>query len=303
MDSNFLKILVEIAKYNNITKAANNLGYTQSGLSHTLNRVEDELGFKLFLRSKKGVALTNEGVALLPIAKEIVTNMEKLHETIASIQGLEQGKITIGSFTSISMNILPNILMAFSRDYPCIKIDLMEGSVTEIQDWIMDRTIDIGFTSLQDNDEFEYTVWFDDPLLAIVPRDYEDHNNNFFDIKEFENYPFIMPATEKGYDYDIERIVEKHGLNLNVKLSSKSDMAIIKLVARGLGFTILPELITLGNTSAVKALPILPYSYRKLGMGLISLRNASPATKKFIEYTNIIVHERKRKMDIDFIKK
>ena len=107
-----------------------------------------------------------------------------------------------------------------------------------------------------------------------------------------------MPATEKGSDYDIERIVEKHNLNLNVKLSSKSDMAIIKLVARGLGFTILPELITLGNTSSVKALPILPYSYRKLGMGLTSLRNASPAAKKFIEYTNIIIHDRKRKMDL-----
>ena len=80
--------------------------------------------------------------------------------------------------------------MAFSRDYPGIKIDLMEGSVTEIQDWIMDRTIDIGFTSLQDNDEFEYTVWFDDPLLAIVPKDYDNNNNNFFDIKEFEKPPF-----------------------------------------------------------------------------------------------------------------
>ncbi|MEA5084839.1 MAG: LysR substrate-binding domain-containing protein [Lachnospiraceae bacterium] len=296
MDSTFLKILVEIAKFSNITKAANNLGYTQSGLSHTLNRVEDDMGFKLFLRSKKGVTLTEEGSALLPIAKEIVTNMEKLHETITSIQGLEQGKITIGSFTSISMNILPSILMAFSRDYPGIKIELMEGSVTEIQEWIMDRTIDIGFTSLQDNDEFEYTVWFDDPLLAIVPKDYENRNNNFFDIKEFENHPFIMPATERGYDYDIEKIVEKHGLNLNVKLSSKSDMAIIKLVARGLGFTILPELITLGNTSAVKALPILPYSCRKLGMGSTSIRNSSPATKKFIEYTNLIIQERKIKM-------
>ena len=79
MDSTFLKILVEISKYNNITKAANTLDYTQSGLSHTLNRVENEMGFKLFLRSKKGVTLTKEGAAILPIAKEIVTSMEKLH--------------------------------------------------------------------------------------------------------------------------------------------------------------------------------------------------------------------------------
>ena len=72
-------------------------------------------------------------------------------------------------------------------------------------------------------------------------------------------------------------------------------MAIIKMVARGLGVTILPRLITLGHTNGVKTLPLRPYCCRNLGMGYISLKSASPATKKFIEYVQLIIDERKGK--------
>lgn len=253
------------------------------------------MGFKLFMRSKKGVTLTSEGAAILPIAKQIESGMEKLRETITSIQGLEHGKITVGTFTSISTNILPPVLMAFGKDYPGIKIELLEGSVTEIQNWIMDHTVDIGLTSLQENEEFEHKIWFEDPLLAVLPTDFETENENYFDIKLFEKYPFIMPANEKGCDYDIEKFLESNNIKINVKLSSTSTMAIIKMVARGLGVTILPRLITLGHTNGVKTLPLRPYCCRNLGMGYISLKSASPATKKFIEYVQLIIDERRGK--------
>ena len=129
MDSNFSKIFIEIASCSNITKAAENLGYTQSGLSHTLNRAEDELGFKLFYRAKSGVTLTPEGRILLPAAKELERSVEKLYETISSIQGITKGLVTIGTFQSISINMLSPVLKAFQQDYPQIKIDLKEGSI------------------------------------------------------------------------------------------------------------------------------------------------------------------------------
>ena len=121
MDSNFSKIFIEIASCSNITKAAENLGYTQSGLSHTLNRAEDELGFKLFYRAKSGVTLTPEGRILLPAAKELERSVEKLYETIPSIQGITKGLVTIGTFQSISINMLSPVLKAFQQDYPQIK--------------------------------------------------------------------------------------------------------------------------------------------------------------------------------------
>ncbi len=291
VDSFFSKIFIEIAECENITKAASKLGYTQSGLSHILNRAENELGFQLFFRSKSGVRLTNAGNELLPVARELSHSYEKMYETITSIQGIEKGHITIGTFTSISMNILPPVIVKFGCDYPGIKIDLREGSVTEIHDWIINRTVDVGFTSLHDTDEFECKTWFEDPLLAVVPKYFDIKDKYTFDIQDFNNYPFIMPSTEKGNDYDIDRLVEKHNLKLDIRLSSKSDMAILSMVENGLGISILPKLIVLNHNRNVKTLQIKPYSVRKLGMGFRSLEDVSPAALKFIEYAESIVKE------------
>lgn len=284
MDSNFSRIFIEIASCSNITKAAENLGYTQSGLSHTLNRAEDELGFRLFYRAKSGVTLTPEGRILLPAAKELDRSMEKLYETISSIQGITKGLVTIGTFQSISINMLSPVLKAFQQDYPQIKIDLKEGSIEEIHDWILDHTVDLGLTSLQENDEFDYIPLHKDPMVAVVPQCYDLKNKNYIDIDEFENQPFIMASMDKQNDCDVDKVLKKAGIEVNVTFSSKDDIAIMSMVENGLGVSILPELITLRHFQNVHVLPLNPPFYRTLGIGLFSLENASPAAAKFIEY-------------------
>lgn len=254
------------------------------GLSHTLNRVEYELGFKLFYRAKSGVTLTPEGRMLLPAAKEMQHSMERLNETISSIQGITKGFVTIGTFQSISINMLSPVLKAFQQDYPQIKIDLKEGSIEEIHDWILDHTVDLGLTSLQENDEFDYIPLHKDPLVAVVPQWYEVKNKNYIDVSEFKDQPFIMASMDKQNDCDIDNVLKKAGIDVNVTFSSKDDVAIMSMVENGLGVSILPELITLRHFQNVKILPLNPPFYRTLGIGLFSLENASPAASKFIEY-------------------
>lgn len=285
MDSNFTKIFIEIASCGNITKAAENLGYTQSGLSHTLNRTEDELGFKLFFRSKSGVTITPEGQLLLPVAKELARGMEKLSETISSIHGITKGRITVGTFQSISINMLSPVLKSFQQNYPQIKIDLKEGSIQEIHDWILDHTVDLGLTSLQENDEFECIPLYNDPMVAVVPAHYPVQSKDGFDVHEFEKYPFIMAAMETDNDCDVANVIKKSGIDVNVKFSSKDDIAIMSMVESGLGISILPELITKRHFQDIHIIPIKPPFKRILGIGLYSLESASPAALKFIEYS------------------
>ncbi|MCD8036005.1 MAG: LysR family transcriptional regulator [Clostridiales bacterium] len=284
MDSAFTKVFVEIASCCNITKAAENLGYSQSGLSHTLNRAEDELGFKLFYRAKSGVTLTPEGEMLLPIAKELEMGMEKLYETISSIQGISKGRITIGTIQSISIHVLSPILKAFESDYPQIKIDLKEGTLQEIHDWILDHTVDLGLTSIQKDDEFESIPLYDDPMMAVVPMDYDLNGKDFIDVTDFDNKPFIMPSMEKDNDIDLDRVIKNSGINVNVKCTSKDDTAIMSMVEYGLGVSIIPELYTLRHFQNIQVVPLNPPYKRNIGIGLYSFSGASPATLKFIEY-------------------
>lgn len=180
--------------------------------------------------------------------------------------------------------MLSPVLKAFQQDYPQIKIDLKEGSIEEIHDWILDHTVDLGLTSLQENDEFDYIPLHKDPMVAVVPQWYDLKNKNYIDIAEFENQPFIMASMDKQNDSDVDKVLKKAGIEVNVTFSSKDDIAIMSMVENGLGVSILPELITLRHFQNVHVLPLNPPFYRTLVIGLFSLENASPAAAKFIEY-------------------
>ena len=148
----------------------------------------------------------------------------------------------------------------------------------------MDHTVDLGLTSLQENDEFDYIPIHKDPMVGVVPYGYDLKNKNYIDVSEFENQPFIMPSMDKQNDSDVDKVLKKAGIEANVTFSSKDDIAIMSMVENGLGVSILPELITLRHFQKVHVLPLNPPFYRTLGIGLFSLENASPAAAKFIEY-------------------
>ena len=93
-----------------------------------------------------------------------------------------------------------------------------------------------------------------------------------------------MVAMEKDNDKDIDRIIKNCNLNLDVIFSSKDDIAIMSMVENGLGISMLPQLITLRHFQNIKTLPLNPPASRVLGVGLLSVESASPATLKFIEY-------------------
>ncbi len=288
MDLNKLKTFLVVAEYESISKAAIQLGYTQSGISHTLKRLEEEINLPLFHRNRNGVTLTNVGEELLPIVRNLISVNEQLDQTIYSLQGIHKGDLTIGTFASISILWLPKVIHQFQLDYPDIKIHLKEGGIEEVQHWIQTNNVDLGFCSAQPDDDFDWIPLKQDPLLAILPKDYPIEGKDSFDIKNFKKQPFIMSAM--GIDYDIHRVLQNGKVTPDVRFSSMDDYAIISMVENKLGISILPELIVKGHPSSnILTLPLKPFAYRSLGIGIKSKKMASPATKKFIEYAIIYI--------------
>ena len=121
------KILLRAADTGSFTKAAAELNYTPSGVTHMMNSIEAELGFPILKRSPKGVSLTREGEKILPIVREIVKWEENLSQTTAEIRGAHYGTLVLGSYSSIAAQWLPGIIKAFKKDYPGIRIKIMSA--------------------------------------------------------------------------------------------------------------------------------------------------------------------------------
>lgn len=127
------KVLMEVLEQKSLTKAAETMGYTQSGISHTINSLEEEFGFELIVRGRSGARLTKNGEQVITTIREILKWNEYLEQQIAAVHGVELGTVRIGTFTSVSVHWLPNILKKFQQDFPNIKIKLVEGIIVKLR--------------------------------------------------------------------------------------------------------------------------------------------------------------------------
>ena len=116
------QIFKTVAEMGSFRKAADLLGLTPSAISHTISTMENELGFSVLTRNKSGVTLTNYGASLLPYVNAVLNSDESLQQAVAKFNGLQQGKVKIGCFSSICINWMPDIIRIFGTKYPGIKI-------------------------------------------------------------------------------------------------------------------------------------------------------------------------------------
>ena len=258
MDTAKIAALLAAAELGSISKAADSLGYTQSGVTHIVNSLEEEAGFPLLLRGNRGVRLTAEGERLAPLMRELLQNADRLEQEMALTRGVERGTVRIGTYSSISLRWIPRILEAFQERYPGISVELLEGNGPEIEEWLSSGRIDIAFTSLQ------------------------PHFN--FDTIKIQDEPFLVYTTTSNVpDEDLARAMRIAGIPKKAKLSSNFDVTILSMVEHNLGVTIMPKLILEGSSADVAAIPLDPPLKRTLGMAIRSEREATPAMLRMID--------------------
>lgn len=152
-----------------LTRAADALGYTQSGMTYILNSLEDECGLTLLKRDRTGVQLTSDGQEMLPYIESLCESWRLVSEKRDALKGMESGHLRIGTFTSVSTHWLPGIIHAFRRAYPNITFELLHGDYAQIQEWVLRGRVDLGFTQLPLKEGLSGLHLKSDDLLAVLP--------------------------------------------------------------------------------------------------------------------------------------
>ena len=267
MDIEKLKALKVIVETGSITRAAERLGYSQPGLTGMLNRLEQEIGYPVLRRGSGGVSLTEAGEALMPHVERILRDSRALEQAIADHRPEERRILRIGSYTSISRNWLPPVLKGFGAQFPDVQLTVKDGSCMDIEQWLMEGTIDVGLLSNCFSAPLEFLPLLQDPYYAVLPP--EERPGETFDISAFNGRTFFIPS--KGVDTEVLRILERSGVTPRFSLIATEDSAVIKMVEQGLGCSLLSELILRGNTDHVSLVPIDPPAFREVGAAVRSL--------------------------------
>lgn len=144
MELRVLKYFLMVAREESITKAANLLHITQPTLSRQLMQLEEELGVKLFIRNKKHILLTEEGMLLRRRAEEIVTLSEKTREELSHSKEDLSGKINIGSGELRTSLFLAELIISFKKLHPLVEFEIYSGNADNIKERIESGILDIG---------------------------------------------------------------------------------------------------------------------------------------------------------------
>lgn len=285
MNTNKIRLLLASVDAGSLTKAGEQLGYTQSGVTQIIKSLEQEIGLKLLTKSNKGVELTNEGSALLPAMRQILNDEERFNQEVAEIQGLHKGTLRVGTHISTSMHWLPIILEHFRINYPGISIQIIECGQEEMIKGLREGTMDVILMAGPDDtaDDIEFVPVYTDPMVVFYSSEHHGELDSYdkIPIDDIKEYPFLL--TEANYDIDARKVFSKAGIIPNVKYTSKNDFAIMSMVERGIGIAILPEFIISGYSGERNYKLVSPEYYRKLGIGVKSLDDAGPLIKLFVD--------------------
>lgn len=266
-----------------LTRTAEQLGYTQPGISHMLSSLEHEIGFPLLVRTNDGIFPTEDARQLQYYMRQIVTAEDTLQEIVHKIQGVESGSLRIGTFSSTSARWLPTIISTFLSRHGNIKLQILEGTHSEVCQWLTEGMVDLAFVSAPVPEKFAFIPLWDDPILAALSRDHPLAGQETIDPQELIRYPFIVPY--EGADETVWQVMDAERLTPNVKFRIKGDSITMAMIGQNLGVSLIPELTLAELSEQIVTRPLTGHYFRTLGVCMRSERHASPAAKEFLTIT------------------
>jgi len=266
LDSKKLAAFLSVAEAGSLTRAAEILNYTQSGMTQMMNALEKELGVTLLRRGRNGIELTEEGAQLRPFIETFVASADALETAVSQIGEKSVPCIRVGAYTSMAQHWLPEILRRFRLEVPDADVEIHMEGITELYALLKSGELDCAFLSYHPehfSDSEEWLPLRNDEMVAVLPKDYPI-KGGLFSVRGFEGTEFLMPAND--FDLDIEPIFSAAGVRPNIRRTNLDDPAILSMVEHGLGLSVMSDLVMRGRQDSVLALPLTPPAYRELGI-------------------------------------
>lgn len=274
----FLKVI----ERGSFTKAAAELGYTQSAISQMIQALEEKMGTTLIYRSRKGITLTPDGEEFLPFITRVANSHAELIEKAKEMQGLANGHIRIGTFTSVSSNWLPSLMQDFKHLYPSVQFHLQQGEYTSIVKYIKEGSVDFGFVNPDAAEDLETVVLKQDNMVAILPENHPLANDSTVTLEDLAKEPFIL--LEEGELNEPLNAFKKKGLHPNIQYRVIDDYTIMSMVESGLGVSILSEMVMKKVRYRFVIKEVNPPIIRTIGIAYKNKKTLPIASRYFIDF-------------------
>lgn len=275
-------IFCKVAELGSFTRAAESCGYSQSAISQNIKALEQETGVSLLSRRKDGVQLTADGRDFFPYLQAVWQAEQALERRRQETMGLKNSVIRIGTFTSVSRNLLPPKMKAFKARYPDVRFVLRQGEYTSIPQWIRQGEIDFGFVNQDAVDSMDIRLLYEDHMLAVLPQGHPLEQKPVIPLKELSREPLIL--LDEGDHSVLLDAFRQAGQTPNIAYEVYDDYSILSMVRQGLGISVLYEKVVSGFESGLSLRPILEAPRRRVALAWSSWETMPYAARRFAEF-------------------
>ncbi|MNP12431.1 Hca operon transcriptional activator [compost metagenome] len=291
IETRLLRQFIAVAEELHFHKAAERLHMAQPPLSQAISRLEDKLGFSLFLRNKRGVRLTAAGTAFLDTAYRTLAELEQGIEFARNVSAGICGKLTITAISIAYYESLLNTLRRFRETYPNVRLSIREMPSASQAKALLAGEADIGFMRRLPlpAGTLEARLLLDEQIVMALPASHAKAQQGEVDLRDFadENFVFTPQALGSGYHAQLIALCEAAGFYPKVVQEAAQLHTLLGLVACGFGVALVPaSFVGAIPRERVQFCPIRPLDDQPTpGLGLYmkwNARNASPALTNFI---------------------
>lgn len=273
--------LLKTVDLGSLTRASEELGYTQSAISQIISGLEEEMGLKLLIRDRSGVRLTEVGTRILPTIRAVCDANDEVYRCVAELHQMELGNLRIGIQRGVPSSLLPNLLRQFKDHHPDIHLELVQAERTEIERLLSSESLECALLYSQQSDVFDQFCIAEVTLVAVFPTSRAEEPSLYnLDRLNCETLILNRNAIPDLLKPHLKRMSSEKG----IYSIGQDDDSILALVAAGLGMSILPEIQVVQS-----GLPVLmrfcnPHLSQKISLVFLKRKNLSPVVRQFIQF-------------------
>jgi DNA-binding transcriptional LysR family regulator len=289
VETRLLEVFRAVARYGSITSAARQLRFTQSAVSRQIAALEAEVGARVFDRLPRGVALTEEGRALLPHAEAVLDRLTAARRDLEALRGLGGGRLRVGAFPTAVAALVPRALASFRAAHPDVALSLVEGTTPVLLERLTAADADVAVVSSSpagplDKSRFDLHHLLDERLVVAVSRGHRLARRRTVRLADLADDPFVVGSATA--EETLLRASLPTGFQPRIDLVAAEWTGKLGLVAAGLGVALVPALAVRGTPADIALLRLHPddESVRRVFAATAAGRTVPPTVARFLTH-------------------
>jgi DNA-binding transcriptional LysR family regulator len=285
------QIFAAIAKYGNLTRASQEVRTSQPAMSHQMKQLQGFYGVKLYLRTARGIELTDEGRALLLVVRPVLEQVERLKTIFSKPIQTERAKLLkIAGTYAASVSLLPALIARFRKIHPHIEIDHKVVNLSEVERVIISGDAEVGLSSSYPrSSQLAGEPYRTENLAFLVANNHRLARKRVISLLDLQAVPLVIPGTSGEIDLiekKLRALEQEKGLKFTVALRCESPQMAKEAIARKVGLGIIFEEVAKEDIRSGKFTALKVHDFRLQGQTYITYhrdRSLSEPAREFLE--------------------